>query len=102
MISFRPSAPLLTLTLLAAIPAASAEEGLPVAELKRDTAVDFAAEIVPFLRKNCLACHNQKKAKADLNMESPKAMLVGGDGGPALVPGKPMESLVFLSAAHLE
>ena len=77
-------------------------EGLPVADLQRNTPVDFTREIVPFLKKNCFACHNEKKAKADLNLESPKAMLAGGDSGPALVPGKPLESLVFTYAAHLE
>ena len=102
MISSRPRASLLTLILLATGPALRAGEELPVAELKRDTPVDFATEVVPFLRKNCFACHNQKKAKADLNLESPQAMLTGGDSGPALVPGKPSESLVFLTAAHLE
>lgn len=102
MILSRPRASLLTLLLLATGPALRAGEELPVAELKRDTPVDFATEVVPFLRKNCFACHNQKKAKADLNLESPQAMLTGGDSGPALVPGKPTESLVFLTAAHLE
>ena len=75
---------------------------LPVAELQRNTPVDFAKEIVPFLKKNCLACHNEKKAKADLNLESPQAMIAGGDSGPSLVPGKPMESLVFTYSVHLE
>lgn len=98
----RPPASLLTLILLVTGPALPAGEELPVSELKRDTPVDFATEVVPFLRKNCFACHNQKKAKADLNLESPQAMLTGGDSGPALVPGKPSESLVFLTAAHLE
>ena len=79
-----------------------AAEGLPIAELTRSTKVDFASEVVPFLRKNCFACHNEQKAKGDLNLESPEEMLIGGDSGPALVPGKPMESLVFTTAAHLE
>ncbi|NRB26050.1 MAG: hypothetical protein HRU37_00010 [Roseibacillus sp.] len=38
--------------------------GLPIAQLERDTPVDFAKEVVPFLRKNCFACHNEKKSKA--------------------------------------
>ena len=80
----------------------TAAEGLPIGELKRDTKIDYANEIVPFLRKNCFACHNEQKAKGDLNLESPEEMLIGGDSGPALVPGKPMESLLFLTAAHLE
>lgn len=75
---------------------------LPVAELQRNTQIDFAKEIVPVLKQNCLACHNAKKAKADLNLESPQDMILGGDSGPSLVPGKPDESLVFTYAAHLE
>ena len=75
---------------------------LPVAELQRNTQIDFAKEIVPVLKQNCLACHNAKKAKADLNLESPQDMIFGGDSGPSLVPGKPDESLVFTYAAHLE
>jgi WD40 repeat protein len=75
---------------------------LPVADLQRNTPVSFTKEIVPFLKKNCFACHNEKKAKADLNLESPQAMITGGDSGPSLVPGKPMESLVFTYSAHLE
>jgi WD40 repeat protein len=78
------------------------ETPLPVADLQRNTLVDFTKEIVPFLKKNCFACHNEKKAKADLNLESPQAMITGGDSGPSLVPGKPMESLVFTYSAHLE
>ncbi len=75
---------------------------LPVAELQRNTQVDFAKEIVPVLKQNCFACHNAKKAKADLNLESPQDMIAGGDSGSSLVPGKPDESLVFTYAAHLE
>ncbi len=78
------------------------QAALPVAELQRNTQVDFAKEIVPFLKQNCFACHNAKKAKADLNLESPQEMIAGGDSGPSLVPGKPEESLVFTYAAHLE
>ena len=78
------------------------ETPLPVADLQRNTMVDFTKEIVPFLKKNCFACHNGKKAKANLNLESPQAMITGGDSGPSLVPGKPMESLVFTYSAHLE
>ncbi|MEZ7919500.1 MAG: hypothetical protein QMC24_04160 [Akkermansiaceae bacterium] len=78
------------------------ETPLPVADLQRNTMVDFTKEIVPFLKKNCFACHNGKKAKANLNLESPQAMITGGDSGPSLVPGKPMVSLVFTYSAHLE
>ncbi len=82
---------------------ASAEEiPLQVAALNRNTPVNFNAEIEPFLSKNCFACHNQTKAKAGLILETPAAILEGGDTGPAVVPGKAEESLLFTSAIHLE
>jgi hypothetical protein len=77
-------------------------EALPVAELKRDTEVNFATEVYPFLKANCLACHNESKPKAGLSLESPQDMLKGGDSGPAIVPGKGAESFLFSTAAHLE
>lgn len=88
--------------LLFALFPALVHAALPVAELQRNTRVDFAKEIVPVLKQNCLACHNAKKAKADLNLESPQDMITGGDSGPSLVPGDPDKSLVFTYSAHLE
>ena len=76
--------------------------GLPIAELKRDTPVDFEKEILPSLKNNCLACHNTTKAKGGLNLETPQLMLKGGDTGPAVAPGKSADSLVFKAAAHLD
>ncbi len=73
---------------------------LPVASLARTTAVDFESEVLPVLQRNCLACHNQSRAKGDLNLETPQAALKGGSSGPGLVPGKAAESLVFRAAAH--
>ncbi|HKX61049.1 MAG TPA: DUF1553 domain-containing protein, partial [Verrucomicrobiae bacterium] len=40
-------------------------------------------------------CHGELKQKNGLDLTSPAAVLKGGDGGPALVPGKPEESLVY-------
>ncbi len=77
-------------------------EPLPVAELKRDTPVNFATEVYPFLRANCLACHNSTKAKADLILESPQDMIKGGDSGPAIAPGDGANSFLFTTAAHIE
>lgn len=82
--------------------AAALAEPLPVGELKRTDEVNFAKEIYPFLRANCLACHNNTKSKADLILESPKDMIKGGETGPALVPGKGADSLLFTTAAHIE
>ena len=92
----------LLLSLALASPALVWSEGLPVAELKRDTPVNFAAEVYPFLKANCLACHNQSKPKADLIIESPQDMIKGGESGPAIVPGNGADSFLFTTAAHLE
>jgi WD40 repeat protein len=92
----------LLLILLLGSPALLRAEGLPIADLKRDTPVNFATEVYPFLKANCLACHNQSKPKADLILESPQDMIKGGESGPAIVPGKGAESFLFSTAAHLE
>ncbi len=75
---------------------------IPVAIPQRTEPVEFARDVYPMLKKNCLACHNTTKAKANLNLESPQNMLTGGDGGPAIVPGKSAESLLFQASAHLD
>ena len=71
---------------------------LPIAEIKRAKPVDFQGEILPFLRANCLACHNRTKAKADLILETPQTIL----DADAVVPGKPMDSILFQLSAHMD
>jgi WD40 repeat protein len=73
---------------------------IPISDLKRTEAVDFSREILPLLRKNCLACHSATEANGELVLESPASMIKGGDTGPALVPGKSGESLLLTLAAH--
>ena len=80
----------------------SARAELPVADLNREKPVDFASEVYPFLKSNCLACHNTTKAKAGLILESPAAMIKGGDSGPAIEPGDAENSLLFITSAHLD
>ncbi len=73
---------------------------LAIVESKRADAIDFESEILPILKGNCLACHNQTKGKADLVLETPQTILKGGESGPAVVPGKSSESLLFKAASH--
>jgi WD40 repeat protein len=75
---------------------------IAIAEIKRSDAIDFEREILPILKDNCLACHNQTKAKADLILETPQTILKGGESGPAVRPGKSAESLLLKLAAHQE
>ena len=79
---------------------AQAAAGLAIAQLQRDTPIDFEQEILPVLKSNCLACHNRTKAKGELVLETPQTILKGGDSGAAVVPGKSAESLLLKVAAH--
>ncbi|HWA98422.1 MAG TPA: c-type cytochrome domain-containing protein, partial [Pirellulales bacterium] len=71
---------------------------LDVAEIKRDAPVEFERDVLPILKKNCIACHNATKAENKLNVESPADILRGGDTGPAIVAGRGLESLLLLRA----
>ena len=64
--------------------------------------LDFYRDVYPFLKTNCITCHNKTTTKAGLNMESPELLLKGGDDGPAVVPGKSEESLVVAASKHLK
>lgn len=73
---------------------------IQIAEVKHDGPVDFEKEILPILRRNCLACHSTTEAQSDLVLETPQTILKGGSEGPAVVAGKGSESLLLQLAAH--
>jgi mono/diheme cytochrome c family protein len=60
-----------------------------------DAAPSFEREIVPILRAHCIKCHGPNKPKAKLNLASPRAMARGGESGPAIVAGRPADSLLW-------
>jgi WD40 repeat protein len=62
--------------------------------------LDFYKDVYPFLKSNCISCHNKTTTKADLNMETPELMIQGGESGPSIVPGKSDESLVVKASQH--
>ena len=74
------------------------EPPLQVAQIERDTPVDYSSEILPLLKQNCLACHHAKEAEGGLVMETLETIVKGGDTGTALVAGKSAESLLFTRA----
>jgi WD40 repeat protein len=75
---------------------------IAVAEVKRDKPVDFEQEVLPILKRSCLACHNKSDKESDLVLETPASILKGGSLGPAVVPGKGSESLLIKVASHAE
>ncbi|MCA9264121.1 MAG: hypothetical protein KDA60_09755, partial [Planctomycetales bacterium] len=74
---------------------------IPIATVAREEPVDFDQDILPILRKNCMACHNATDAASDLVLESAQAILEGGADGPAVIAGDAMKSLLLQVSAHL-
>jgi cytochrome c553 len=62
----------------------------------------FEKVIRPLLVEKCVSCHGEKKQKGDLRLDSLAAMLKGGESGPAVVPGKPEQSLLVTAVRHNE
>jgi hypothetical protein len=62
----------------------------------------FEQNIRPLLAENCYSCHGDKKQKGGLRLDSLEAILKGGASGPAVVPGKPDESLLVEAINYKE
>ena len=78
------------------------DEAIEITEINRKDDVDFEKEILPILRRNCLACHNAAEAESGLIMETPATLRVGGIDGPAIVAGKGSESLLIKLASRAQ
>ena len=61
----------------------------------------FEKRIRPVLASNCYSCHTTTKL-GGLQLDSRAAMLQGGKSGPAIVPGKPEESLLIRVITHAD
>jgi len=71
--------------------------GLPAAHGAQP--VDYTRQVKPILAKHCYACHGSKKQESGLRLDSVASALKGGESGPAIVPGKSGDSLLFLAVA---
>jgi hypothetical protein len=60
----------------------------------------FVEKVKPLLELRCISCHGPDKVKGGLRLDSRAAALKGGESGPALVPGKPAESLIVQAVMH--
>jgi hypothetical protein len=65
----------------------------------------FEAKIRPMLVTHCYQCHSagaaaKKNLKAELYLDTREGALKGGESGPAVVPGKPAESLLLKALKH--
>src|SRR5580704_3785603 len=55
---------------------------------------------VSILGQRCMACHTGKFKKSGLDLSSRELAIRGGNRGPAIVPGKSKESLLYMLASH--
>ncbi len=55
----------------------------------------FEIHVRPTLVKHCIQCHGETKQEGGLDLRTLESLLEGGDSGPAIVPGKPEESLLM-------
>ena len=93
---------LAALLLLLSSTISTVADEIPIATLDHPEQVDFQNEILPILRKKCLACHNETDAEGELVLESPQTIAKGGSSGETVVPGDPNASLMLQLAAHRE
>jgi cytochrome c553 len=64
----------------------------------------FEKKVRPVLVKHCYACHSAeaRKHKGGLLLDSREGLRTGGDTGPAVVPGRPGESLLLKAVRHTD
>ena len=75
-------------------PVIAGEAGPADTKVQAERVRFFEQRIRPLLVEKCNACHGAEKQKGSLRLDSREAMLKGGESGPAIVPGKPEESLL--------
>ncbi|MES1168641.1 MAG: c-type cytochrome domain-containing protein, partial [Oleiharenicola lentus] len=82
---------------------ALAKEGNPAA-LSAEDLQFFETKIRPLLTDHCYNCHSHTatKIKAGLLLDSREGVRRGGDSGPAIVPGKPNDSLLIQAIRYTD
>ena len=62
----------------------------------------FEKKIRPLLYKHCYECHSieKDKKKGGLVLDSRKGWFLGGDSGPAIIPGSPESSLIVRAVSY--
>ena len=60
----------------------------------------FEEKIRPLLSENCFECHGSEKQKGGLRLDGRGFILKGGENGPAIVAGKPGESLLIEAVSY--
>ena len=70
-------------------------EGMPESAGPPGTPAVTELDVLPIIQAGCLACHGKRKQEGGLDLRTQASRLKGGNSGPALVPGRPDESLMI-------
>ena len=57
-------------------------------------------DVLPIFQMRCILCHGKRKQEGGLDLRTLASRLKGGDSGPAVVPGRPDESLLIQRIAQ--
>ena len=81
-----------------------AEEDIQPDQLTPEQTEFFEAKVRPILAEHCYDCHSNqaKKLKGKLFLDSKWGWATGGVGGPAIIPGDLVESMVIDAVKHTE
>ena len=66
----------------------------------QDADTFFELKIRPVLSNACFKCHGGAKTSNGLRVDNREALLKGGTGGPAVIPGEPAKSLLIRAIRH--
>lgn len=59
--------------------------------------VDFVKQIKPILADRCVECHNSETIFGELNLQNREHAFHKRKAGPAIVPGSPEKSMLYLA-----
>ena len=62
---------------------------------QKDSVLVFENMVLPILESKCFACHNDETQRGGLNMEDITLLFDGGENGPIINSGIPLESELF-------
>ena len=62
----------------------------------------FESKVRPLLVEHCYDCHSGAKDKGGLSLETKAGWAKGGENGPAIVPGKPDDSLIIQAVRYTD
>jgi mono/diheme cytochrome c family protein len=66
-----------------------------IAQATGKETVSFSKEIAPVLAQNCNGCHGTNRPRENFSLATFTSLMKGGDGGPAITPGKKDSLLVM-------